>query len=342
MIISRRVDMASRIIVDNLQKVFRVPVRDPGLIPAVKSIICPRFNLVKAVDNVSFNIEKGEIVGFIGPNGAGKTTTLKVLSGLLHPTAGNVSVAGFKPWERKTQYLRMISMLMGNKSQMQWNNTVFDSFYILKEIYHVSTKDFKTRLDELFSLFEIHELLYKQSRNLSLGERAKCELIAALLHNPEILYLDEPTLGMDVTIQLRLRSFIKEYNKKYGTTILLTSHYMSDIVSLCPRVMLIHKGQLMFDGELNRLADRIAPFKLIKLSFGERETIVTQDMIYAAGVHADVIEQDGQSLTLRVKREEALSTSAYFLNQFVLADLSIQDPPIEAVIDQVYREGMAI
>lgn len=332
--------MTSKIIVDNLRKVFLVPIREPGLVSAVKSVIRPSFNEVKAVDNISFNIESGEVVGFIGPNGAGKTTTLKVLSGLLYPTSGSVSVDGYKPWERSTGYLKKISMLMGNKNQMIWNNTVYDSFYIFKEIYNVSTENFKKKLDELVSIFEITGLLQKQARNLSLGERAKCEFIAALIHSPEVLYLDEPTLGMDVTIQLRIRNYIKEYNRKYGTTIILTSHYMSDIISLCPRVIFIHKGHLIFDGNLNSLADKIAPYKLLKLVFTESDTKISQDMISEAGVNADIMEQDGQSTVLRVNKEEVLSISGYFMNKYKLADISIQDPPMEAVIDKVYREGV--
>lgn len=334
--------MASQIMVQNLTKVFKVPVRDQGLLSAVKSIIRPKFNEVKAVDNISFNIDKGEMIGFIGPNGAGKTTTLKMLSGLLYPTEGSVSVDGFKPYERKAEYLKKISMVMGNKNQMLWNNTVYDSFYIFKEIYDVPTDDFKKRLDELVELFEITGILKKQSRNLSLGERAKCEFIAALIHNPEIIFLDEPTLGMDVTIQLKLRKYIKEYNQKYGTTIILTSHYMSDITSLCPRVIFIHKGSLRFDGELNSLTDKIAPFKLLKMVFSEGEKQVSEEVLAAAGINADIMEQDEQNVTLRIKKEEIVPVAVHFMSNFKLTDLSIQDPPIEAVIDKVYREGVAI
>lgn len=334
--------MSSKIIVENLEKVFKVPVRDHGLLSAAKSVIHPKFNEIKAVDNISFSIEEGEVIGFIGPNGAGKTTTLKMLSGLLHPTSGKVSVAGYKPWERKPAYLKKISMLMGNKTQMLWNNTVFDSFQIFKEIYGVSSQDFKRNLEELISIFEINGLMQKQARNLSLGERAKCEFVAALIHSPEILYLDEPTLGMDVTIQFRLRQYIKEYNKKYGTTIILTSHYMSDITSLCPRVMFIHKGKLRFDGELSSLADKAAPFKLLKLVITEGEKQISQDTLSEAGIAADIIEQEEQSLTLRIKKEDVQLVSVYFMKNFKLADFSIQNPPIEAVIDQIYREGISI
>lgn len=332
--------MNYKIKVENLHKVFRVPVREPGLVSAVKGIISPEYNEVKAVDDVSFSISEGEIVGFIGPNGAGKTTTLKVLSGLLYPTSGDVCVDGFKPWERKTQYLKKISMLMGNKTQILWNNTVYDSFNIFREIYNVPSNIFKKMLDELIQLFEVDGILQKQSRNLSLGERAKCEFIAALIHGPEILYLDEPTLGMDVTIQLRLRKFIREYNRKYGTTIILTSHYMSDITSLCPRVVLIHKGRLIFQGGLDLLADRIAPYKLVKLAFDEGEVFEPRDLLLCSNNEASIVEQEGQNVTLRVRKEEALPVTRHFMSNFRLADLSIQDPPIEAVIDRVYREGV--
>jgi ABC-2 type transport system ATP-binding protein len=333
--------MSCKIKVENLQKVFRVPVREHGLLPAVKSVISPRYNEVKAVDDISFNIAVGEIVGFIGPNGAGKTTTLKVLSGLLHPTSGNVSVDGFKPWERKTQYLKKISMLMGNKTQtMMWNNTVYDSFNIYREIYNVPANTFKKKLNELIQLFEVEGILQKQSRNLSLGERSKCEFIAALIHSPGILYLDEPTLGMDVTIQLRLRKFIREYNQRYGTTVILTSHYMSDITSLCPRVVLIHKGRLLFEGGLEMLAEKIAPYKLVKLAFGEGEAFEPKEPLFQMNIDTNIVEQDGQNLTLRVRKEDAVAVTKHFMSNFRLADLSIQDPPIEAVIDRVYREGV--
>lgn len=333
--------MSCKIKVENLHKVFRVPVREHGLLPAVKSVISPRYNEVKAVDDISFTIGEGEIVGFIGPNGAGKTTTLKVLSGLLHPTSGNISVDGFRPWERKTQYLKKISMLMGNKTQtMMWNNTVYDSFNIYREIYNVPANTLKKKLDELIQLFEVEGILQKQSRNLSLGERSKCEFIAALIHSPEILYLDEPTLGMDVTIQLRLRKFIREYNKRYGTTVILTSHYMSDITSLCPRVVLIHKGRLIFEGGLEMLADKIAPYKLVKLAFDEGEAFESKEPLLQMNIDASIVEQDGQNVTLRVRKEDTLPVTRHFMINFRLADLSIQDPPIEAVIDRVYREGV--
>lgn len=241
--------------VDSLEKIYRVPVRRPGLLNAVKSLYRPVYNNVPAVNGISFTIAPGEIVGVLGPNGAGKTTTLKMLAGLLHPTNGNIMVEGYTPWDRKPEFLRKISMVMGNKAQLTWENTVLDSFHILKAIYRVADRHFSRRLDELVNLLDISALLPKLPRNLSLGERAKCEFTAALLHRPDILFLDEPTLGLDVSTQLKLRRFIREYNQTHGTTVILTSHYMADITSLCPRVILIHTGKILFDGELEKLTE---------------------------------------------------------------------------------------
>jgi ABC-2 type transport system ATP-binding protein len=334
--------MARIITVESLKKVYRIPVRNPGLLSAAASIFRPEYNEITAVKGISFSIGQGEIVGFIGPNGAGKTTTLKMLSGLLYPTAGTIVSAGYIPWERKAGYLKKITMLMGNKNQLTWDNTVLDSYTILKEIYNVQSGDFKERLDELADLLEIRGLLKNLARNLSLGERARCEFGAALLHRPEIMFLDEPTLGLDVTMQLKLRNFIREYNKRYGTTIILTSHYMSDIVSLCHRVMLIHEGELLFDGELLRLADKMAPFKLIKVTLDEKSRPFDATFPAACNMEADIIENSERSLTLRVKREAVQSIASFMMEKYILADLVIENPPIEAVIDQVYREGAVI
>ncbi len=334
--------MRDFISVELLKKVYRVSEREPGLFSAVKSLIKPSYNEVTAVDGVSFTLSQGEMVGFIGPNGAGKTTTLKMLSGLLHPTSGSISAAGYVPFERKTEYLRKIGFLMGNKSQLTWDNTIGDSFYILKEIYGVSDQDYKKRLTEITELLDLEGLLKKLARTLSLGERARCELAAVLIHNPMILYLDEPTLGLDVSMQLKLRSFIREYNKKYGTTVILTSHYMSDILSLCPRVILINNGRLSYDGELPGLAELVAPFRLLKFRLpadeGQHDDLLTGMDRIMAEYHAELIETEDQNRTLRVRKEHILPLTSYLI-QNAVNDLTIEDPPLEAVIDQVYRNG---
>lgn len=332
--------MQSEIVIDSLRKVYRVPLRKPGLIPAIQSLIRPNYNDVPAVDGISLTVRSGEMVGVLGPNGAGKTTLLKMLAGLLYPTAGNISVAGFTPWERKKEFLRKISMVMGNKAQLTWENTVLDSFYILKEIYGVPVRDFKRRLDELVDLLDIAGLLPKLARNLSLGERSKCEFAAALLHRPRVLFLDEPSLGLDVSVQIKLRDFIREYNRAYNTTVILTSHYMTDITSLCKRVVLIHGGKLVFDGELSRLAEKIAPYKLINISMGEGQKQPDFSSAGYPGKGVSVIEQGDHRLVVQVKKEDTARVVSHIMNTVSVMDLTVEDSPIDAVIDRVYREGV--
>jgi ABC-2 type transport system ATP-binding protein len=327
------------IIVRNLSKTYRVPERKPGLMASFRSLVRRSYQDVEAVRDISFTVEAGEVVGFIGPNGAGKTTTLKMLSGLLYPTAGEARVLGFAPWERKPAYLCHISMILGNKSQMMWDIPPLDTFHVLGEIYQVPPADLKRTLDELVELLEMEGLLTKPVRNFSLGERMKCELAAGLLHRPKVLFLDEPTLGLDVSMQGRLRRFLAEYNRRSGVTIILTSHYMADVVALCPRVILIHHGQLLYDGELNGLAERLAPFKLIRVALrtGTGNGYSSDRLNLPTGV--DVVERENGRLTLRVDRSEAPSITAHLLNVLPVADLAVEDPPIEAVIDQIYQEG---
>jgi ABC-2 type transport system ATP-binding protein len=322
-----------QIVVQNLSKTYRVPEREPGLTASLKSLAKRTTRDVEAVRDVSFTVEPGKMVGFIGPNGAGKTTTLKMLSGLLYPTAGEARVLGFTPWERGSEYLKRISMVMGNKSQMLWDIPPLDTFRVLAEIYHVAPADYKRTLDELVTLLEMEDLLTKPVRNLSLGERMKCELVAGLLHRPRVLFLDEPTLGLDVSMQGRLRRFLAEVNERSGVTVILTSHYMADVTALCPRVILIHHGRLLYDGALGGLAERLAPFKLIRvaLSRSDWQSDLPADL--------DIIEQENGRLTLRVARAEAPSLTAHLLNTLPVADLSVEDPPIEAVIDQIYQGG---
>jgi ABC-2 type transport system ATP-binding protein len=292
---------------------------------------------VEAVREIAFDVEAGEMVGFIGPNGAGKTTTLKMLSGLLHPTAGEARVMGFVPWERKPPYLRRISMVLGNKSQMLWDIPPLDSFRVLGEIYGVDQDQLSGTLDELIALLDMEELLTKPVRNFSLGERMKCELVAGLLHRPDVLFLDEPTLGLDVSMQGRLRRFLAEYNRRNGVTTILTSHYMADVVALCSRVILIHHGRLLYDGQLDGLARSLAPFKLIRVSLGNRHGLEGARLDLPES--AEVIEREDGRAVLRVAREAAPRMTAHLLNHLPVVDLSVENPPIEAVIDQIYQEG---
>lgn len=326
------------IAVQNLSKTYRVPERQAGLLASLRSLGRRTYRDVEAVRSISFSVEAGEMVGFIGPNGAGKTTTLKMLSGLLYPTAGEARVLGFTPWERRGGYLRRISMVLGNKSQMLWDIPPLDTFRVLGEIYTVPPEEYQRTLDELIELLEMKDLVNKPVRNLSLGERMKCELVAGLLHRPEVLFLDEPTLGLDVSMQGRLRRFLAEYNRRCGITAILTSHYMADVVALCPRVILIHHGQLLYDGGLKGLAERLAPFKLVRVAL--RNGYGKQGDDVALPPEVDVVEQGNGQLILRVGRSEAPSLTAHLLNTLPVADLSVEDPPIEAVIDQVYQEGV--
>ncbi len=327
----------TQISVRNLSKTYRVPEREPGLAASLKSLVRRTYRDVRAVRDVSFDVAAGEMLGFIGPNGAGKTSTLKMLSGLLHPTAGEARVLGHVPWKRQADYLRRISMVLGNKSQMLWDIPPLDTFNVLAEIYHVPPAEFARTLDELIELLDMQDLLSKPVRNFSLGERMKCELVAGLLHQPDVLFLDEPTLGLDVSMQGRLRRFLAEYNRRSGVTVILTSHYMADVVALCPRVILIHHGSLLYDGELNGLAERLAPFKLIRVTLHNGHA--DQDLQLPPG--SDVIERENGRLTLRVQRADAPSITAHLLNRLPVADLAVEDPPIEAVIDQIYQEGAA-
>jgi ABC-2 type transport system ATP-binding protein len=327
----------NQITVQGLCKTYHVPVRAEGLGASLKSLVKRTYNDVNAVQDVSFDIQAGEIVGLIGPNGAGKTTTLKILTGLLQPTAGKAYVAGFIPWQRKHAYLRRISMMMGNKSQMIWDIPPMDSFRVLGEIYSVPPNQFRQTLNELIALLDMKELLTKPVRNLSLGERMKCELVAGLLHHPSVMFLDEPTLGLDVSMQLRLRAFLAEYNRKSGVTILLTSHYMADVIALCPRVILIHHGKLLYDGELGSLAQKMAPFKLVRITLGIQNGSSKQEFTLPPGV--EITQRENNLLTLRVGRVEAPAITAHLLQTLPVADLTVEDPPIEAVIDQVYTEG---
>jgi ABC-2 type transport system ATP-binding protein len=323
------------IAVCELTKVYTVHERDAGLGAALRSLVRRKYREVRAVGGVSFGVGTGEVVGFLGPNGAGKTTTLKMLSGLLHPTSGDARVLGHVPWRREKEYLRRISMVMGNRSQLIWDIPAIDSFLVNQAVYRVPEAQFRQTLDELTELLDLGRLLNKQVRSLSLGERMKCELAASLLHRPAILFLDEPTLGVDVTMQTRIRQFVAEYNRLHDATIILTSHYMADVTALCRRVIVIHHGQILYDGGLEELVERMAPFKLIEIDL-EREPDGLDPTRFG-----ELMRREGQKLVLRVPKAETPAVTARLLAELPVLDLSVEDPPIEEVIDRMFQERVA-
>lgn len=319
--------------VEKLSKTYQVPEREGGFSAAVKSFFNRRYRDVKAVEKVSFNIESGEIVGFLGPNGAGKTTTLKMLSGLLHPTGGQAHVLGYTPWERKPEFLRKITLVMGQRNRLSWDIPAADSFLLNQAIYRLSDEEYKRTLDELNELLELDPILRKPVRNLSLGERMKCEIASALLHRPQVLFLDEPTIGLDITAQARIRSFLKEYNRRTGATILLTSHYMADVTALCERIIIIHHGQLKYDGGLTDLSRRIAPVKLLGVALHDGATADLSR--YGQLVPSE--EENGKQL-LQVPADDIAAITSRLLSEQPVQDLTIEDPPIEAVIERAFNE----
>jgi ABC-2 type transport system ATP-binding protein len=317
--------------VSELTKVFRVPEREAGLRASVRSLVRRRHREVRAVDRISFEIDTGEVVGFLGPNGAGKTTTLKMLSGLLYSTAGEYRVLGYLPSRRERDFLRQITLVMGNRNQLQWDLPALDSFELNRAIYRIEPPDFRRLRDELIELLDIGDLVRKPVRNLSLGERMKVEVVGSLLHRPQVLFLDEPTIGLDVTMQKRIRAFVAEYNRRYDATVLLTSHYMADVQALCRRVIVIHHGRILFDGELARLGDRFMGHKTIEVALADGAVDLSR--------YGDVLEQDGDRVKLRVQKADTSRVAAQLLNEQQVIDLTIEDPPIEDVIELVFAEA---
>jgi ABC-2 type transport system ATP-binding protein len=324
---------ASVVHVADLRKTFAVPVRDAGLRAAAKSVVRRETREVAAVDGVSFDIAEGEIVGFLGPNGAGKTTTLKMLSGLLYPTSGMATVLGHVPSRREAAFLRRITMVMGNRNQLQWDLPALDSYELIRAIYRLPREDFLRMRDELIALLDLGDLVTKPVRQLSLGERMKAEICGALLHRPVVLFLDEPTIGLDVTAQKRIRSFVAEYNARTGAAVLLTSHYMADVQALCKRVIVIHHGRILFDGALASLGDRFAATKTIEVTLGDGASDGADLSPYGEVIGFDA---DEGRTRLRVARADAPKVTTRLLQDLPVADLTIEDPPIEDVIEQVF------
>lgn len=321
------------ILVENLTKIYPVAVKQPGLKGTIKHFFNRTYRKVKAVQNVSFKIEPGEIVGFLGPNGAGKTTTLKMLTGLIHPSSGTVRVAGYLPYRRQSKFLQKMSLVMGQKQQLLWDLPALDSLKINAAVYNIPEKEFSQRLKELSEMLCLQEKLDRPVRKLSLGERMKAELLAALIHHPQVLFLDEPTLGLDVNAQAAVRDFLKEYNQRYQATILLTSHYMADITALCKRVMLIYQGNLIYDGLLEGLLERFAPFRQVRVE-------LTQNLPESKLLQYGEIEtKEGAEVRFLVPRVELTQTISQILAELPVVDLSVSEPPIEDVIARLFSQG---
>ncbi len=325
--------MPPAVLAQQLTKVYTVAEREAGLAASMRSLVRRRTEDVRAVDGISFELAPGEVVGFLGPNGAGKTTTLKMLSGLLHPTDGRLSVLGFTPSKRDQAYLRQITLVMGQRNQLVWDIPAINSFELNRAIYRLPADDYRRTLSELTELLELGPLLKKPVRNLSLGERMKCEIAAALLHRPQVVFLDEPTIGLDVTMQRRIRAFLAEYNRRSDATVLLTSHYMADVEALCRRVIVIHHGRLLFDGDLSALVDRFTSHKTIVVQL---ETCPEKLEGYG-----EVLSCEDGLVTLQVPKAETPRTTARLLADLPVIDLTVEDPPIEEVIERVFNQEAA-
>lgn len=319
--------------VDDLSKIYRVHRKRQGLWASVRSLFRREFREIRAVDSVSFQVEPGEMVAFLGPNGAGKTTTLKMLSGLIYPTSGTAQVLGYVPWERDDAFRRQFSLVMGQKNQLWWDLPAADSFELHREIYSIPRGEFQQTLEELLDLFQVEELTRQPVRELSLGERMKMELIAALLHRPRLLLLDEPTIGLDVVAQVTIQKCLKSYNAQRGITMLLTSHYMRDVEALCERVLVINHGRIIYDGKLSQITERFGRDKIVKLQFSDDTTPE------ALTRYGEIVSHQGPVVELKVDRRRLAQTLDHILDRYDVLDLTVQDPPLEQVIARVFAES---
>ena len=320
---------------EGLSKLYRIHEKEPGLLGSLRSFTRRTFRDVYAVREVSFELGAGEMVGFLGSNGAGKTTTLKMLSGLLHPTSGTLSALGFEPRRRQAAFLRQITLVMGQKQQLLWDLPAYDSFLVNQAIYEIPEAAFQATLREFSEVLELDGLLRKQVRKLSLGERMKCELAAALLHRPRVLFLDEPTIGLDVNMQVAVREFVREYNRRHDATVMLTSHYMADVTALAKRILLIDAGRLIFDGDLAELLATHSPDKRVKLQLA-RPAAPEQLARYGR-----LLKLDGLRAELAIPRAQVSASAARLLDELEVADLTVEDASIEDVIGQMFGQGAA-
>jgi ABC-2 type transport system ATP-binding protein len=317
-----------------LTKTYRVAQKKEGVLGALRGLYRRDYREVRAVDGISFRIEPGEMVAFLGPNGAGKTTTLKMLSGLIYPTGGEARVLGFVPWQRADAFRRQFALVMGQKNQLWWDLPAADSFHLLREIYAIPPAEFRATLDELTNLLGVEKLTRQAVRELSLGERMKMELIAALLHRPRLLLLDEPTIGLDVVAQGMIQKCLRDYHARRGVTTLLTSHYMRDVEALCDRVLVINHGHLVYDGPLSRIVERFSETKLVKLQLEE-------DAPEDLARFGEVVRREGPWADVKVGRSQVAAVLAAVLDRHAVADVSVEEPPLEEVITRVFEEARA-
>jgi ABC-2 type transport system ATP-binding protein len=321
------------ITVSHLKKYYQVHQKEPGFLGSVQSLFHRKYETVKAVNDISFEIEEGELIGFIGPNGAGKTTTLKCLSGLLYPTSGFVSVLGHTPFERRSAYLKQIALVMGQKNQLWWDLPAIDTFLLNKEIYEIPDDEYKKTLSDLTELLGVGAILKVQVRKLSLGERMKMELIAALIHSPKVLFLDEPTIGLDVVMQKKMRDFVQSYNQIKKSTILLTSHYMEDVRQLAKRVIIIDHGGLLYDGKLDSLVKKFAKYKLLSVVLDEYASPVALSEI------GEVLEYNYPKVRIRIPRSKTNAAAARLMEKFAIDDINIEEADIEDIIRDVFNSS---
>ena len=323
----------SQINVAHLQKSYRVHHKEPGIKGSLRAFVRRQYQDVRAVDDLSFTIGEGEVVGFLGPNGAGKTTTLKMLSGLLHPSGGQLQVLGYTPFERRNDFLRQITLVMGQKQQLIWDLPAIETFEVNRAIYEIPDDQYRKTVSELTELLNLAPLLTKQVRKLSLGERMKCELAAALLHSPRVLFLDEPTIGLDVTMQANVRKFIAEYNTRHRATVLLPSHYMADVTALCKRIIVIDRGKLLYDGDFQALVERVAPHKIVRIKMEQPIERVALER------YGTIDTLDGVEGSLLVGRDETSRVAARLLSDLPIVDVTIEEPPVEEIIGELFSGG---
>jgi ABC-2 type transport system ATP-binding protein len=314
----------------SLTKDYRSTVKDPGLWGGVKSLFDRKYKDTRAVDHVSFRIEEGELVGFLGANGARKTTTLKMLSGLLTPTSGEATALGHIPWRRETQFQKKISLVMGQRTQLWWEIPAMETFRLNQAIYQIPEPDFRRNLDELVDLLELGEHLQVPVKKLSLGQRMRAEMAAALLHQPRLLLLDEPTIGLDVIMQKKVREFVKAYNQKYTATIMLTSHNMTDVVALFKRVIIIERGHLLYDGALSQLVERYADHKIIRVRFA---SAVAQEDLKPLG---QTVTVEGLTASLEVLRDHVAASAGALLRSYPVVDLNVEEVDIDDIVRRLY------